>query len=245
MNEIQDTVESISQKLRYLYRLSSLLSMKADDAYSLGLLQTLIVGYPLVPFTGSSIRPFCLTHIINDITVNERKCIIEFGSGISTILIGRLILKNNLQVKFFTVEHDQRWVNTLNEILKRENLNEVVHVIHAPLSECDFSVENNTWYDSKILASHFERVEFDMAIIDGPPAWEVGKGEARYPALPFLFNKMMPDCSIYLDDANRPGELAVIKKWEAEFGIEFCITGETLGFCYIGDSYFTEPIVYY
>src|SRR5690606_36365313 len=67
----------------------------SEDILSVNFLNTLMNGYPYLPFSGSSLRPFCLNHILNDIVINNRKHIIEFGSGISTILIGRLIKKNN------------------------------------------------------------------------------------------------------------------------------------------------------
>jgi hypothetical protein len=50
-------------------------------------------GISGLPFSGSSMT-LLLAHIVNDIIINERKCIIKFGAGISAIIMG--CLKNKL-----------------------------------------------------------------------------------------------------------------------------------------------------
>lgn len=221
------------------------LNLKLDDAYCLNLLQPVINNYPFLPFTGSSLRPFCLAHILNDILVNQRQHIIEFGSGISTILIGRLIQKNNLKAEVLSVEHEKNWADELDSIIRSEQLDQFITILHAPLTKCALHPQNSQWYDLKILKSRIEKKKFDMVIVDGPPAWQEGKELARYPAFPFIKNNLSEKYSVYLDDANRNGEQMVLQMWQKKYGIKFSITGHTLAFYYHGHSFYTEPFVYY
>ena len=240
-----DTKRFIINKLSTLERYDYLNTMKADDIYSLGLLQPLLEGYPFIPFTGSALRPFCLNHMVNDIIINHRQSIIEFGSGISTIIISRLIKKNRLNASFLSVEHNAEWVNVLEKILQRECLEDTVKILQAPLTHCALSIDNNQWFDVNLLNDHTNNKKFDMVIIDGPPAWEESKKTARYRAVPYIMKKLSDDFSIYLDDANRAGEESIIKLWEKEFNIEFTLPGSSLAFYYGGNTFYTEPSSYY
>lgn len=219
-------------------------SQIVSDIYTLNLLQPVIQGYPFLPFTGSSFRPFCLAHILNDIIVNNRENIIEFGSGISTVLIGRLVKKNKLKTKILSVDHDENWLKVLRKLIEGEKLENVITLLHAPLSENKLALENNKWYNVEALTHSTKNFDYDMVIVDGPPAWEASKSKSRYPALPFMLDKLSGKYSIYLDDAQRAGEKAILKKWEEEAGFKFKVTGGTLAYYYSGQGFYTEPFVY-
>lgn len=218
--------------------------VKLEDTYALALLNPLLSGFPLVPFTGASLRPFCLAHIINDIVINGRERIVEFGAGISTVMIGRLIKLNKLACALVSIEHDQAWVEVLNRLLAREDLHHCVKVVWVPLATSDLALDANTWYDTQILQEALSAAVFDMAIVDGPPAWAAGKGKARYPALPFVYDKLSERCSVYLDDADRAGEREVLALWHQRFPFRFALTGSTLAFACRGESFYTEPMAY-
>lgn len=217
-------------------------SQVMEDTYCLGLLQPLMIGYNYLPFTVPTLRPFCLAHILNDIVVNERKSIVEFGSGVSTIMIGRLIKKNNLKTRLLTVEHDREWANVLAGIVRGEGTHDVIDITHAPLKESNLSVESNLWYDVNVLNDQTANKQFDMVIIDGPPAWQTGNEMARYPAVPYILNKLSRRFCIYLDDADRPGETSIRQIWEKDYSIEFMKAGGTLAHFTAGESFYTTPI---
>jgi len=231
----------LAQRVNHLEKALSAGGAKIDDAYALSLLQPLMIGYPFIPFTTASLRPFCLAHMLNDIVINGRKNIIEFGSGLSTILFGRLIRRNRLGAMIFSVEHNAGWAGELKNILDMEDLGDIVRVVHAPLGEYPLAVSGSEWYDVEKLAGAIGDRRFDMMIIDGPPAWEKGNGQARYPAFPFMKDRMAQRYSIYLDDVNRIGEQTVLQRWEEESGLGFRITGKSLAYYYCGEAYFTEP----
>jgi hypothetical protein len=229
------------EKVGYLEKALLAGNQKADDIYSISLLQPLLNGYPFLPFTGASLRPFCLVHILNDIVINGRKSIIEFGSGLSTIMMGRLIKKNNMAATVFSVEHDKEWAKVMEGILHNEGLAEIVTVDYIPLKEWELQGNKYNWYDIELLSHRIEGRQFDMVIIDGPPAWEKGKELSRYPALTFIKEKLSADHSIYLDDADRPGEQYILELWKQRYAVNFNITNGILAYHFSGNAFHTSP----
>lgn len=228
-----------------IYRFQHILAesgRRIDDIYCLGLLQSLMAGYGFLPITAGSLRPFCLVHMLNDIVLNGRNNIIEFGSGLSTILIGRLIKRSKLNTRLISVEHDRQWANVLTEILQNESIGDEVEIICAPLKESDLAVDGNLWYDVNAVNEQTAYKKFDMVIIDGPPAWQKGHEKARYPALPYIFNKLDGKFCIYLDDADRSGENTTLQLWQKKYGMEFSIMGGTLAYFAVGGSFYSAPI---
>ena len=235
----------LTNNLQYLNNNSRINHFFSEDNLSINYLSTLMHGYPYVPFSGSSLRPFCLNHIINDIVINNRTKIIEFGSGVSSIFIGRLIKKNNLKTTLLSVEHDLEWSKQLSIMLLKENLDDVVKIFYAPLKKCALALDENEWYNPAIIDLAVDNTLFDMVIIDGPPAWMKDKSRARYPAVPYIMGKLNKNYSIYLDDANRQGEQEIVVAWEQKHTIKFNYSGSSLAHYYAGNSFYTEPYAYY
>ena len=210
-----------------------------DDIYALHLIQGLLDG-PYLPFTNSALRPFCLAYIFNDIIVNARENILEFGSGISTILMGRLIKKNNTGARVLSIEHHAEWAQAVQAAIRSEGLEDIVRIVHAPLRPCSFAIDANTWYDMDVCNSVFPAQPFDLVIIDGPPAYEAPKKTARYPALPFIYEKLADRFGVFLDDADREGEQAILKRWEAALAVQFRIAGGSLAYACRGNNFNQE-----
>jgi predicted O-methyltransferase YrrM len=232
------------QTIKEIYKEIYSNSLIGEDTYALTLLQPLLKDGRLLPFTGASLRPLCLLHLVNDIVINHRRKILEFGSGISTIIIGRLIKFNGLKSRVISIEHDASWVAEMRDLITLENLEEVVRIVHAPLISTQQTFPTNQWYDTSIIDRELNGV-FDMVIIDGPPAWETQKKEARYQALPFVFPRLAQKSIVYLDDANRKGEQKIINRWEKEFNIKFKTTGSRLAYFTQGENFYAEPIPSY
>jgi len=219
---------------------------KLDDVYSLSLLQPLLAGQPFLPMTGSSLRPLCLLHIMNDIVINQRRHILEFGSGISTILIARLLKINNIEASIISFDHNEQWTQTVNTMLKKEGLSAKAKLIFAPLAPCKIALDNNAWYNANVFEKHTHGKQYDLVIVDGPPAYEPAIATSRYPALPSIFDKLREHASVYLDDASREGEQHILKKWgEAYPSLRFMLKGDTLAVAFRGRSFFTDPFGYY
>lgn len=174
-----------------------------------------------LPWTQSAMRPSGLVAVLNEITINHRKYIVECGAGISTFYIARLLKEKDGHL--YTIEHDQVWCELLRQELSKENLSDQVSVIFAPLTSSDIAIdqEDLDWYDLSILEKKLSTIKIDLLIVDGPPAYEIPKQFSRYPAVPFFSPYFAKNYTIILDDINRPGEQAIIEAWEKQLGIIF------------------------
>ena len=95
---------------------------KIEDIYSYLLIQDLVKFPEYFATTTSSLRFHTLAVILNDIIINQRKSIIEFGSGVSTLAISNLIKKNNLKCSFVSIEDNKEWFDYINSFLSRNDL---------------------------------------------------------------------------------------------------------------------------
>lgn len=202
--------------LPLLKKENDLNSLKIDDIYSFGIIEPLLTGHPYLPFNGGALRPMGLAYILNEIIINNRKSILEFGAGITTIMIARLIKQNNLNLSFYSVEHNSNWIKTLKTLLSAEGLNVYVNFIHAELTAPN-SESNANWYDTKRIENHIKDITFDLVIVDGPPANFPEIEFSRMPVLEFLKKRLDHNFCIFIDDANRKGEKKLISEFEKRF----------------------------
>lgn len=221
---------TVNQASKYINRI--------DEIYAFNLLSSLFQdGYHL-PITTSSLSVHSLALIINDIVINKRQTIIEFGSGISTIIIARLLKRNELNTQILSVEEDKNWIEQICMILQKENLIEYVNLIHAPLTNSNLVMERNKWYSLEILKESIPTNKiFDLIIVDGPSAWCPEIELSRYPALPFIFNNLSENFSIYLDDANRKGEQKILYLWQEKYNIYFRLINSSMAHAHRGRWY--------
>lgn len=184
---------------------------KQNQVLSFQILKELFPASVFFPLTVWSISPSTLLHIVNEITINNRRNIIEFGSGLSTIVISKLIKLNNLEINFFSVESDKEWMNKISNDLKKEGIIDNVKLIFSPLKKSKYHFFNHEiWYDTEILEKAISNHKFDLVIIDGPPG---NYKFSRYGAIPFLKNKLESTYFVLLDDTNRNEEKMIIESW--------------------------------
>lgn len=154
---------------------------------------------------------------INEI-IREKKpnLILEAGSGVST-LIASYALKKYGGGKIISLDHTEKYAQQTKYELKKHNLESYAEVIYAPLKKHIFPISDLysnylIWYNTESIISQIDSV--DLFIIDGPPS---KVKNARFPALPIMFDKMKPGTIIILDDAKRKNEQEVIKLWQKEY----------------------------
>lgn len=188
------------------------------------------------PITGSSLQFNSLVAVVNDIVVNNRKSYIEFGSGISTIVIAKLAQINNLELKVTSIDHDEKWIVIVRNYLEYENIQNV-EFIHAPLTETNLSIENNLWYNTETLDRITKNKIYDVVLIDGPLAYRKDIQYARYPAIPYMQSKLNKTHSIFLDDTNRFGEKHITKLWDKNYNTNFKKISNSFSYSINGDGY--------
>ncbi len=190
---------------------------------------------PYLPWSAGTMRPAGLVAVCNDVVLNRRRRIVELGSGVSTVLLGRLLTQRPHPggAALAAVEHDPRWALWVREQLDREGIGHDVTVIEAPLGRHPHAAAGLDWYDDAALTDGLDAAlhgdPIDLLLVDGPPAWAEGHGLARYPALPVLLDRLAPGATVILDDIERPGEQEVLRGWQRDSGLLFYHGAEPAG----------------
>ncbi|MEO8933719.1 MAG: hypothetical protein ABI295_05380, partial [Xanthomarina sp.] len=117
IKKIKNRINSyLDEKLRGLYKKQRAMNQIQFNHAQLNQLFADTSVY--LPFTKWAISPSTITHVLNDIIVNDRKCIIEFGAGASTLYIAKLLKSNKIEASFFSVESDADWSNKITKQLE-------------------------------------------------------------------------------------------------------------------------------
>ena len=178
------------------------------------------IDMPFLPWPGSAISPAALLHILNEIEINQRKTIVEFGSGISSLYIGKALKKLGGQLISF--DSDKGWADLVSSWLKRENLDDVVDINYIPLQHTSYCLsETCQWYDPDAVKAILQKQKIDLLFVDAPVAYHKDIALSRYPALPVVSEFLAENCAVFLDDIVREAEQQILEKWQNESGINF------------------------
>ena len=173
-----------------------------------------------LPVTSSALHSFSLATVLNDITINNRQNILEFGCGVSTIVIAKYLQIFDLPGKIYSVEEDKNWVNFLQKKMISEKLEDKVELIFAPI-ETNVQTQKK-WYAADFIERFIaEKTVFDLLIIDGPQAWRPADFEIRKNVPDAVFGLLAEKFSLYLDDTNRKGEARAVKEWSKKHSLKF------------------------
>ncbi|GAA4720339.1 class I SAM-dependent methyltransferase [Phytohabitans rumicis] len=194
-------------------------TLERNDLLAMQALAPLSSTY--LPWSASAMRPSGVVAVLNEIFVNRRRFVVELGSGVSTFYIGRLLRRRGGHI--WTVEHDERWADLVDQELTSEGLGDVVTVVRAPLTpiQSRWPDEEATWYEQSRLKEMTAGQSIDLLVVDGPPAYQAGRGHSRYPAGPFFASMLADDYAIVLDDIDRRGEQDIMECWERELDVTF------------------------
>jgi predicted O-methyltransferase YrrM len=135
----------------------------------------------------------------------------ESGSGASTILFAQYAEAHGGVHTAFesSAEYQKRTLDLLDSYATGRR----TRVVHAPL----IGTVDGPWYDGA------PPEEIDFALIDGPRQQDGG----RNAALHYLHRRLAKNCTVLLDDTDRPDEQAVLEAWRERFGAVFVPLPET------------------
>ena len=175
----------------------------------------------------SAVSPDFALYLIDLLESNSYDVVIEFGSGVSTVVMAKAIDKLSSasqdlpKTKFVSFDHLERFYGQTRTKLKQAGLNGRVQLTLAPLSS--YAAANGktyAYYDCQETLTELARQCGGnslrmLVVVDGPPA-ATGQ-HARYPALPMILAQF-DDAAIdfVLDDYSRPDEKDVVKIWCSE-----------------------------
>jgi predicted O-methyltransferase YrrM len=179
------------------------------DREALQVLRPLLDAGGYLPWTEGALRPAALVAVCNEIALGERSEVVELGSGVSTVVLARLLRERGGRLT--SLEHDPHWARFVDEQLEREELADVATLIQAPVEPHEAALDGAAWYSESAVAAIPSEIE--LLLVDGPPAGE-GAERSRYPALPALASRLASSAVVVLDDAARPGEQDVLGRWQ-------------------------------
>ena len=169
------------------------------------------LGFKFPVFMGGpSIDTHHARHLLFLLQERKPQAILELGSGSSTIIVSRALQLMGVSPDVhISIDHEERFLNNTRELARLNAVDHLIRFEHCPLQPVDGFP--NPWY-SRIhdLAGD---VQFDFVLVDGPPAYANGQGQAREPALSILRPYLASHAVIMLDDANRQGEQDVVQAW--------------------------------
>lgn len=179
---------------------------EAHDLHAWHVLRPLLDRGGYLPWTTGSMRPAGLVAVCNDVVHGARTRIVECGSGVSTVVLARLLRERGAG-GVVAVEHDAHWAAVVRDQLRRESLQDVARVVDARLQG------EPPWYAPTALAEL--PAEVDLLVVDGPPACAAGQATSRAPALGWFAPRLVAGATVVLDDIARPGEREVVAGWQA------------------------------
>jgi GNAT superfamily N-acetyltransferase len=185
------------------------------------------IAGPSLGWGPGAMLPAGISAVCDDVIANSRRRVVELGSGVSTVLLARLLTRSRSPSdwRLAAVEHDDAWVRRVTDELVREGIGQRVTIIHAPLAEHALAQGGLSWYEEVAVSTGLDQAlggdRIDLLVVDGPPAFGPGLGLARYPALPALRQRLTLGATVVLDDIDRPGEQEVLQRWETAFGLSF------------------------
>ncbi|MGI9499573.1 MAG: hypothetical protein ACR2P3_06020 [Geminicoccaceae bacterium] len=224
---------------RILDNSSRIAAGKAADSLALGMLNDVDIGIDFMPWTKAAMRPSTIVHILNEIFINERRSIIEFGSGISTLYLAWAAKKTEARV--LSIEENEGWSEKIRDLLKRKQLDEFCDVRSVKRRDVSMHGYKSHWYDFDLVKEIIEHKTFDLMIVDGPTAFQKGQADARRPAVDALRANLAENYAIFLDDAMRAGEKRILAAWEASLGLKASLEPVAGGHAFLGsgDRYYS------
>lgn len=161
--------------------------------------------------------------LMQQLVLHAYDLVIEFGSGMSTVIVAKTLAlvserKDIAQTPFVSFEHLESYCQQTLRHLQQADLDQVAHLILAPLVE--WRAPNDQiyqYYDchkalTTLAHTHARLGMRILVIVDGPPA--ATGPRARYPAGPLLL-QYFPDAHIdfLMDDYIREDEKEVAQQW--------------------------------
>ena len=133
--------------------------------------------------------------------------VLELGGGQTTLFWNACRAAGNGPASVVTVEHDGDWQRLLSSRVCHE-------VRHVPLAQGrDGGVSFEGYAPVPLLAAVPSSV--DLLVVDGPVAWRPEIAHSRLGCLPLLDRLDPAGAAVVVDDAERPGEVALCGRIDA------------------------------
>ncbi len=167
------------------------------------LLNRLELPADALPNLGSWKADVGLLKLVSDHILNEKpQTVVEFGTGASTLIIAQALKLAGVEADYISFDQHEDFSEKTRQWLAEHGLKADLRA--APLIPSPGGWPG-LWYDHEPLP---DRIDF--MLIDGPP-WSIHpftRGAAET-----LFDRIPLGGVVMLDDAARPGERVVARRW--------------------------------
>ena len=199
---------------RILRRRFEGLEQKIAETQGLIQLSGLNLPFPLA-FGGDYALTADAAAVLARVVVLRRpKMVLELGSGVSTVLVARLLQSFGVG-RIYSLEHEPMWAAETRKQVAAARLQDFSEVLDAPLIRQEVDGQQYNWYQLPFKLAEVGPI--DLLIIDGPPQRIDPQGSPRYPAFPILLPQLSTAAEVFIDDAKRPAEQEMIRRWLARF----------------------------
>jgi glycosyltransferase involved in cell wall biosynthesis len=156
-----------------------------------------------------------LTHLVELLRREQPSSVLEFGGGISTLVIAHIMREIHGDVDrplVFSIDQMEDAIGETKINLDKHGLGKFVKHFHAPVgrvylegmkTNC-YQVKEDDWKD--LLGD----ARPECVIVDGPH----GGFGARFATLPMAFPYLAENAILVMDDALRDSELAILDWWQ-------------------------------
>jgi hypothetical protein len=163
-----------------------------------------------------SLNAATLNFLLKLINQGGLRRILEFGSGISTVVLGHELLRRSGSI--LSVEHDEMHARRTREWLNERNLGSASRVITAGLAETEACGIRTICYEfGPTLQTEIEQFSPDLIVIDGPSQESGASRLATAPCLGRILQRLTP---FAMDDGFRDAELAIAERWQKETRVQ-------------------------
>jgi hypothetical protein len=110
--------------------------------------------------------------------------------------------------RHIVVDDSEYYLGVTKQRFSRYGFRRVPEFLHCPLVPAE-DPEAPAWFGG--LVDKLAGTKVDLVLVDGPPG--ALHPRSREPALEKLLPFLSDDAAVILDDANRPEEKAIVRRW--------------------------------
>ncbi|MDR1460640.1 MAG: class I SAM-dependent methyltransferase [Campylobacteraceae bacterium] len=211
--KLQDIKTEVLSQIRYIEKLNF-----AQNESFYWLAKRLKLENALPHTRGWPMSPDILLKLHEYIMSAKPKKIVEFGSGVSTVIICDALCQNG-EGLLYSIDHLEEFGAQTLQNIKKESLEKFIDLRIAPLEpwgdEHIYKSEKPAfWYQKKCIE---DIQDVDLLIVDGPPGNTCPF--ARYPALPAFYDRLDSNAQVWIDDTNRDEEKEICKVWTNKYNM--------------------------
>jgi len=213
-SDTRDRIETINRRTAEIHAEQAsqrqMLARSTTEIVNTACLSDLGFRYPVF-LADWSIDAFLARYLVQFLLEHRPDCIVELGSGSSTLLIARCAsVIDGYAPRHIVIDHEAKYLDLTRQLAAINGFDKGIEYFHCPLSTDEHT--GMQWYGG--VGEHLAGVQAQLIVVDGPPG--VLQPLSRYPAFPSLAVHMAPRCTLLLDDAARPDEREIARRWAAE-----------------------------